>query len=207
MRPDRLRRLCLALPLLCAAALLAGCALFGKGKPLSLRYFELQADSAHAPARTAAPAPRLRLGQVSAARHLDRRFVERTSAQEIRYHEEWRWTDQPESFLRRALSRDLFERAGITRVLSGPAPTLEVELTALEERREGDRRRAFAAALAVLHDDRAQLWQKTLEVGVDVGAGDPAAALAHALGRALGELCAQISSQTLAALPSTSAAQ
>ena len=197
-------RLRVGLAPLCAAALLGGCALLGKGKALSLRYFELHADSTHTPAHTA-PAQRLRLGQVSAARHLDRRLVQRTSAHEIRYHEEWRWTDQPETFLRRALSRDLFERAGITRVLSGAAPTLEVELTALEERSQGGRQRAFASALALLHDERDQLWQETLEVSVEVGEGDPAEALAHALGRALGELCAQLTAETLAALPTAAA--
>ena len=209
MRPDSPCRRSPGLTAICAAALLGGCALFGKGKPLELRYFELQAGSARTLAHTggapsqqpATSAQHLRLGTISAARHLDRRFVERTSAQEIRYHDEWRWTDQPEIFLRRALSRELFERAGVTRVLSGVAPTLEVELTALEERSKGDRKRAVAAALAVLHDDRAQLWQRNLEVSVEVGGGDPAAALADALGRALGELCAQLAGETLAVLP------
>jgi uncharacterized lipoprotein YmbA len=209
MRPDSSRGRRPGLTAICAATLLGGCALLGKGKPLELRYFELSAESARTPAHTgnapsqqpATSAQRLRLGTISAARHLDRRFVERTSAQEFRYHDEWRWTDQPEVFLRRALSRELFERAGVTRVLSGVAPTLEVELTALEERSKGERTRAVAAALAVLHDDRAQLWQRSLEVSVEVGEGEPASALADAMGRALGELCARLAAETLAMLP------
>jgi hypothetical protein len=35
--------------------------------------------------------------------------------------------------VRRALSRDLYQQAGFTRVVSGPAPTPEVELMAFEE--------------------------------------------------------------------------
>lgn len=183
-----------------AVTLLAGCALLGKGKALSLRYFDLNGDSAYTPA----PSPshgRLRLGQVSAARHLDRRFVQRTSAHEIRYHEEWRFTDQPDAFLRRALSRDLFERAGLISVISGAAPTLEVELTAFEEQTHDGHKRAYAALSALLHDDRSQLWQRRFEASRNVGSGDPAEALADALGQALAEVCAKLTEQTIAALP------
>ena len=177
-------------------SLVAGCALLGKGKPLSLRYFDLDADSASAQV-TSAGAQRLRLGRVSAARHIDRRFIERTSTHEIRYHDAWRWTDQPDTFLTRALSRDLFERAGLVQAFSGAAPTLDVELTALEQRSE---KRAYAAVFASLHDDREQLWRKSFEVETEIGSGDEAEAQADALGKALAKLCAEITQKTVSAL-------
>ncbi|HEX6241043.1 MAG TPA: ABC-type transport auxiliary lipoprotein family protein, partial [Polyangiales bacterium] len=152
------------------------------------------------------PAQRLRLGRVSAARHIDRRFIERTGAHEIRYHDEWRWTDQPDTFLTRALSRDLFERAGLVQAFSGAAPTLDVELTALEQRSAGGGKRAYASVLAALHDDREQLWRKSFEIETGVGSGDQAEALADAMGKTLAQLCAQITQQTVGTLNASSPA-
>lgn len=194
------------LPLLCLlGALSSGCALLGKGKPLQLRYFDLSAAPTVEPAAKTA-APRLRLGTVSASRHIDRRFVSRRSAHELSYYEQWRWTDPPDAFLRRTLSQNLFEQAGLTRVVSGVAPTLEVELSSFEEVRAEGRQRARAVLLAVLHDDRVQLWQRTFEAETEVGGGDAAEALAAALGVALRKVCAQLTEQTLAALPASPAA-
>jgi cholesterol transport system auxiliary component len=186
---------------LAAMSALSCCALLGKGKPLELRYFDLAPDAGAAPVPAAPAGARLRLGQVSAARHIDRRFVSRQSAHELSYHEEWRWTDEPDTFLRRALSRDLFERAGLIRVVSGAAPSLEVELTAFEAVREGDHTHAHAAVLAQLQDDRVQLWQRAFEMDAPLGEGDPAEALADALGRALAAVAGQVAEQTVASLP------
>jgi ABC-type uncharacterized transport system auxiliary subunit len=187
--------------LLCSALLLcvSGCALLGKGKPLALRYFDLEASEAYRPTKPA-QTTQLRLGSVSAARHIDRRFVSRRSAHELTYYDEWRFTDQPQAFLERTLAEDLFERAGLTRVVSGLAPTLEVELLSFEERTGAGRSKAHLSALAVMHDDRVQLWQRRFEVEREVGAGDAAEALAAALSRVLSEVAIQISEETLAVL-------
>jgi len=190
---------------LAAMAALSSCALLGKGKPLELRYFDLAPDASAAPVPAAPAGAQLRLGQVSAARHIDRRFVSRESAHELSYHAEWRWTDEPDTFLRRALSRDLFERAGLTRVVSGAAPSLEVELTAFEAVRGGDGTRAHAAVLAQLQDDRVQLWQRAFEVHAALNEGDPAEALADALGRALAAVASKVAEQTVASLPKPAA--
>jgi ABC-type uncharacterized transport system auxiliary subunit len=182
----------------------AGCALLGKGKPLALRYFDIEAYEAYQPTRQAS-SPRLRLGSVSAARHIDRRFVSRQSAHELSYHEEWRFTDQPDAFLQRTLVRNLFERAGLTRVVSGLAPTLEVELASFEEL--AGKHKAHVSVLAIMHDDRVQLWQRRFDVYAAVGSGDPAEALAEALSKALAEVANQVTEETLRALSSTPAAE
>jgi ABC-type uncharacterized transport system auxiliary subunit len=178
---------------------LSGCALLGKSKPLSVRYFDLAADASYRPSVQTA-SPRLRLGSVRAARYIDRRFVTRQSAHELSYHDAWRFTDQPEAFLERELTENLFERAGLTRVVSGLAPTLEVELTAFEEDALSGARKAHVSARAVVHDDRVQLWQRSFEVAREVGTGDEAEALAGALGKALAEVAAQVTEETLRTL-------
>jgi uncharacterized lipoprotein YmbA len=177
----------------------SGCALLGKGKPLALRYFDLGASDDYKPAQKAS-ALRLRLGTVSASRYIDRRFVSRRSARELTYYDEWRFTDPPDAFLDRTLERNLFERAGVTRVLSGLAPTLEVELVACEELKLSGRHKAHVSALALLHDDRVQLWQHTFEVESEIGTGDAAEALAEALSKALTQVAIQITEETLRTL-------
>lgn len=190
-----------SLALACTLAYtLSGCALFGKSKPLEVRYFDLEADSSGASASSASGLS-LRLGEVSAARHIDRRFVRRTGAHELDYYDGLRWTDRPDVFLARTLGRDLFERGGVTRVVSGASPTLEVELTALEELHDGDRSQAQAAVLARLHDDRVQLWQRSFKAEAPLGAGEHATALAEALTRALSSVAAQVVEETLKTLP------
>lgn len=178
-------------------AVCSGCALLGKGKPLELRYFDLESEDGYQPAARANGA-RLKLGEVRAARYIDRRFASRESAHELSYHEAWRFSDEPDAFLQRALSRNLFERAAITRVVSGGAPTLEVELTAFEERADDDT--VHVRALARVHDDREQLWQRTFAAEQKVAAGDEAEARAGALSKALAEVAAKITEQTLQAL-------
>jgi len=178
-------------------AVCSGCALLGKGKPLELRYFDLQSEDGYQPTAHANGA-QLKLGEVRSARQIDRRFASRESAHELSYHDGWRFSDEPDTFLQRALARNLFERAAVTRVVSGGAPTLEVELTSFEQQ-AGDES-VHVSALARVHDDRVQLWQRTFAAEQKVADGDEAEALAAALSRALAEVAAQITEQTLQAL-------
>lgn len=201
------------LPLLCCA-LLAGCALLSKSEPLELRYFE--AVEARPTSGPAAPAPppsaggeqsqRLRLGSVKAARHLDMRIATRRGAYELGYHEKLRWTERPEEYVRRALLHDLYDQAGFTRVVSGPAPTLEVELIAFEECEQGGRRRGRVELQTVLHDERVQLDQETIrvETEVDAAQGDSAEALVAALGQALGQASRRVTERTRVVLAEAS---
>jgi len=123
--------------LLCA---LGGCALTDKSDPLEIRYFTPQSSGGSAPAQTAVPAAAeslgLSLGRVRASAYLRERIAFRASANELGFYEGLRWTERPESYLRRALSSSLFEQRGLEQVLAGPGATLEVELISFEETRE-----------------------------------------------------------------------
>src|SRR4029078_3767284 len=93
---------------------------------------ESTAPTVHAPRATASNL-RLRLGRVVAGSSCPEQIPYRDSDHELGFYEERRWTERPEVYLRRALARALFEERGATRVVSGFAPTLDVELTAREE--------------------------------------------------------------------------
>jgi cholesterol transport system auxiliary component len=184
-------------------SLMAGCALLSKTDPMEVRYFEAVEKpapeaSASASASASEQGPPLRLGLVKAASHLDRRIVSRRGAHELSYHERLRWTERPEEYLRRALMRDLYEQAGFTRVVSGAAPTLDVELIAFEELEQSGQRRGRIELQAVLHDERVQLAQETIsiETKVDDSAEDKAEALVSALGEALGLATKRVTERT-----------
>src|SRR3954463_13816127 len=97
----------------------------------------------------------------------------RTSARELQYSEDHHWTERPEIFLRRALSRTLFEERGLTASLSSRAVTLEVELIAFEEVEQPHVARV--QALLVLRDDRLGLIEETITVEQPVPAERPTA--------------------------------
>jgi cholesterol transport system auxiliary component len=52
---------------------------------------------------------------------------------EVTPYETLQWTEEPEAYVRRALARALFDERPIDEVVSGAAPTLEVEVIAFEE--------------------------------------------------------------------------
>ena len=140
-----------------AAALLAGCALTSRPKPVEIRYFSPASQppgAAGAPARQAlAGAPRLRLGRVTSSAHLRSRIVYRTSKVELAAYDQRRWTDEPEVYLRRSISRALFDERPLTEAVSGPAPTLDLELLGFEEVRRGDARSGRVELHYTLHDE------------------------------------------------------
>jgi uncharacterized lipoprotein YmbA len=171
----------LAVLALCACP---SCALTSKAEPLTPRYFSPEQES---PPVAAASAPfELRLGEVAAAAHLEERIAYRPSDSELGYHESWRWTEPPQAYLRRALARELFERRGLVRVVSGSAPTLNVELTSFEEL-QGAPARARVELAIVLRGDRHALLERTLrkELPLPPGSDDEPLRLTRALSRAL----------------------
>lgn len=199
-----------------AICLSFGCALLGKSEPQARRYFTPEAIDAAVPAGapTAAPAAsaagqklRLRLGRITAWSHLRERIVTRTSARELSYSETKRWTERPELYLQRSLSHSLFEERGLTQVISGGAPTLEVELVAFEEVESP--RRALFQALVMMHDERTGLLQETVTVEQPIESkdADPTPALVEALARALKIAVAQISDKAVARLAAMPAMQ
>lgn len=173
------------LPLLAGLAL-CGCALTSKADALSPRYFNPQAGASSA----SEPAPQpfeLRLGQVASASHLDERMSYRINAAEVGFYDDRRWTELPEAYLRRALEKELFERRRLTRVVTGVAPILDVELTAFEELRQKPSKVRVTLTFS-LRDERRSLLERTLDLEStvdDVGDLDVPERVAQALASTL----------------------
>jgi len=198
---------------LVCAGLLSGCALSSKGEALTPRYFtpaladrlEPRAAPPEPPAAERASAPELRIGRVEPAAHLEERIAYRVSTTELAYYEDRRWTEPPEQFVRRALELELFERRAFQRVVSGAAPTLDVEVLRFEELREKPPR-ARLALLITLRDERHALLERTVSVDVPFEAeGDAGPALAAAMASALGEATERVAEQVGAQLARASA--
>ena len=186
MSAPRLRAL-----LLCAVAALgtAGCALTSKSDPILPRYFspDRPSEVAGPGARVPGTPPELRLGRIDGSDHLEERIVFRDSEYELGYYAERRWTEAPEEYLKRRLSRVLFEERGLQRVVNGRAPTLEVQLTAFEEIRK-PKRVARVQVIVRLHDQRIVRWEETLTVNQPIAEKDDAEdpdAMVEAVGLAL----------------------
>lgn len=181
-----------------------GCALTSKAEALSPRYFNPQLVAG--PHSRAATQPfELRLGQVSSASHLDERISYRISAAEVGFYEDRRWTEIPEAFLRRALERELFEERRLSRVVSGIAPILDVELTSLEEVR-GKPTRARVTLTVSLRDERRSLLERSVELEEPVSeqaGADPAQRLAQALAVTLARAVQTVGAEVVARLSET----
>jgi cholesterol transport system auxiliary component len=177
------------------------CALTSKAEALSPRYFNPQlAAGPHS--RAAAQPFELRLGQVSSASHLDERISYRISAAEVGFYEDRRWTEIPEAFLRRALERELFEERRLSRVVSGIAPVLDVELTSLEEVR-GNPSRARVTLTVSLRDERRSLLERSVELEEPVSeqaGADPAQRLALTLAVTLARAVQTVGEEVVARL-------
>ncbi len=188
---------------LLVCALASGCALTSKASAVQPRFFS--PELGEPPPAAAAPETTplaIRLGLVEAASHLEERMSYRVHASELGYHEDRRWSERPEAYLRRALEQELFRHRQIRRVLSGAGTTLDVELTAFEELR-GPPARVRLALEYRLHDDR----QATLEQSVVIerplaadGDVDHAQRVASALGSALTAAVTEVGDQVTAHL-------
>lgn len=205
---NRARRMLACSGSACLLTLLSACALTGKGDALYPRYFSPEAEATSvAPSQPAAPALALRLGQVEAASHVEERFAYRVEASELSYYDDRRWTEPPERYLRRALERELFQRRGIRRTVSGPGATLDLELTAFEELRTPTARVRLALSFS-LHDDRQSQLERRVVVerplpngGQGASARDVTAALALALDAAVQDVSEQVARELRAPVP------
>jgi ABC-type uncharacterized transport system auxiliary subunit len=159
-------------------SLVSGCALLTKGDPLTPRYFSAEPSEARmtdpaavhaAPASGTAQAPELRLGRVTSASYLGERLVFRSSSTELGFYEDRRWTEKPEMYFRRALSRALFEEGGFRRTVSGGGATLDVELVEFAELL-GPAHVGRARVNFVLYDGRAVRTEGTLSVELPIRA-------------------------------------
>jgi cholesterol transport system auxiliary component len=196
--------------LLMVAALMAalpGCALTSKAQPLAPRYFNPQPSVPGAAAPAAQPFE-LKLGQISAASNLDERVAYRIDSAEVGFYDDRRWTELPEAYLRRALERDLFEQRKLTRVVSGLAPVLDVELTAFEELRQNPPKVRVALTFS-LRDERRSLLERSLvlEAPASGSAGsEPSATVAQALTDTLARAVTQAGDEVVAGLARAAAA-
>lgn len=186
----------------------AGCAITSKSAAMPVRYYtpEVAREREPAPASVAAvPGAQLRLGRVNAAAYIRDKIVYRTSAHEIGFHESWRWTEDAEATVRRALARELFQTHGLRQTISGPGITLEVDLDAFEDRQR-PRRAARVELTWRLRDDRLVRVQRTVVVerpilrhGDKLTGEEVAVAMSGALAAALDQIVGEV----LTALAST----
>jgi cholesterol transport system auxiliary component len=143
---------------------LAGCALTSKSEVLDVHWYSPESVKTQLTSATPAQAgPELELGRVWAGRGLREKIAYRDSAHEIGYHEDKRWTERPEVYVRREIARTLFEERGMRRSVSGNAPVLDVEVLAFEEVRSPTPA-ARIQVRVVVHDDRESLLEKTITV-------------------------------------------
>ena len=214
--PSRYPRAAVLISLCCAAVCcaavsttLSACALTSKSDPLRPRYFSPEtggSDSATPASAFGAPGNglSLRLGRVSASSNLREPIVFRRSELEFGYYDDRRWTERPEVYVRRALSRALFEQRGVTRAMTGLTPTLEVELVAFEEVR-APVHKARVRAIAMLHDQRVGRLEQTVTVEREIrgkakGEDDDIDATVRALSEALQLAVEEISQRVLVQL-------
>jgi cholesterol transport system auxiliary component len=135
---------------------------------------------------------------VSSGANLRERIAYRDSAYELGYYEDLRWTERPETYVRRELGRVLFETLGLRRVLTGAAPTLDVELIAFDELRTRATRFAQVQLMVILYDDHGVIFEETQTTEAPV-AGEAAkvenviAAMATALCIASTDLALKVS--------------
>jgi cholesterol transport system auxiliary component len=163
-------RLLTALAALAAltASLASGCALLSKSEPMTVRWFsperaktQLTAAEDGAPKAAALP---LEMGRVTSGPHLREKIVHRDSAVELGYYDDRQWTERPETYVRRALGRVLFEEGRFARALGGPVPALEVEVVAFEEVRSPAGKAARVTLRIVLHEGAKVLLEETVSV-------------------------------------------
>jgi ABC-type uncharacterized transport system auxiliary subunit len=175
-----------------------GCALTSKSDPTLLRYYSLAAprhqERGPGPPPTSDPPARLRVGRINAALYIRDRMAFRESDVAIGYYDDFRWTERPESYVRRDLARALFENEGIEEIVGGGGLTLDVDLDSFEEVRE--KHAAVVRLSWQLRDDTVVLSRRTVTVQrpLEGDAKDASshAALAVALSEALEDAIDQV---------------
>jgi len=153
----------------CAVLLLGGCALTSKATPVELRYFSPErVDTPLTARQKLPPVGRLRLGPLTSSANLRSSIVHRESAVELDTYATLRWTENPEDYVRRSLSRALFADGQLEEVVGGPAPTLDVEVVVFEEARREGRHLGRVQLGYQLHDERSVLASGVVTLERDV---------------------------------------
>ena len=182
----------------------SGCALTSKAAVVDVRYFSpervkprLDNQDSNGPHPALVPALQLRMGRVSSGPNLRERIAYRNSAYELGYYEDLRWTERPETYVRREFARALFEMHAMHRVLTGAAPTLDVEVIAFDEVRLGANRAARIQLKIILYDDNGVIFEDTLTIDCPVAGQKPKiedviAAMATALDTAADQVALKV---------------
>jgi cholesterol transport system auxiliary component len=178
--------------MLVLCAFLSGCALTSKSDVLAVRWFTPETVKPRLTSATEpdlASAPRLELGRVTSGPNLRERIAYRDDAREVGWYDDRRWTERPETYVRRQLARTLFEEHGFVRTLAGQAPILDVEVIAFEEVKKP--RAGRIQLRIVIHDDERALFERT--VAVERPAAAPGfEAFVQAMSQALDEACEEV---------------
>jgi uncharacterized lipoprotein YmbA len=186
--------------LLVVMMVFSGCALLSKGELGTRRFYALDQVAPLERTKAEAPSAELRLGRVTAGACGSQLLMVRQSPSEVSFDDVRRWTERPESSLRRTLSRVLFEELGLRSVVRGGGHVLEVELLEFEEVRTPSHL-GRATVTWSLSDDRVVWTQRTLRVDRPVGRsaleGD---AVAEAIGAAMREAVETIAREVVAEL-------
>lgn len=140
----------------------AGCALTSRGEALDIRYFSAE-PAMPAPAKPVGPPiAQLRLDEVRESSNLDTEIMHRVSPVEAGTYEALRWNEPPYRYVKRALAYELFELRPLQQILSGPAPTLEVQVIAFEQVSTGGRPGGRVTLSFQLSGERAVLARGTV---------------------------------------------
>ncbi|MBI5534121.1 MAG: membrane integrity-associated transporter subunit PqiC [Deltaproteobacteria bacterium] len=204
---------------LCMAGLAfasSDCALTSKADLVDIRYFSPERVKPHSDVAVSAAAKsdrnlEVRLGRVSSGPNLRERIAYRDTAYELGYYEELRWTERPETFVRRELGRSLFEAHGMRRALDRAAPTLDVEVIAFDEIRLKTGRAVQVQMKVILYDDAGVVFEDTMTierpvVGALPKIEDVVAAMATALDAATEQVSLKVQTALAARRPSTQTA-
>ncbi len=144
----------------------SACALTSKAELVETRYFspERVRPTGATSGSAAGGVLELKLGRVSSGSSLRERIAYRDAAYELGYYDDLRWTERPETYVRRGLGRALFEEHGIHRMLGGLAPTLDVAVIAFDDLRLPTGRGVRVQLELLLHEESRVLLEETLTV-------------------------------------------
>ena len=142
--------------------LASACALTSRGESLQIRYFSAE-PAMPAPAtpvgRTVA---QLRLDEVLESSSLDTQIMHRVSPVEAGSYDDLRWNEPPSRYVKRALAYELFELRPLEQILSGPAPSLDIQVIAFEQVATDGRPAGRVTLVYQLSGERAVLARGTV---------------------------------------------
>ncbi|HEY5960255.1 MAG TPA: ABC-type transport auxiliary lipoprotein family protein [Polyangiaceae bacterium] len=184
-----------------AIAALSSCALTSKADLVEPRYFSPERVELREQARpgTSVLPIAVRLGRVASSADLREHIAHRDTEFELGYYDDLRWNERPEAYVRRAISRALFERHGLPHAQMGNAATLELELVAFEELRLPKLHAARIRLRALLYQNDRVLLEQTVTTDralpKDARIDDVVAAMATALEAAAETIATKVETQ------------